>query len=347
MNGLKVFVGAVTGLLLVESSFAEMKVLDDNILSGVSGQAGLSIELEAKIEIGEIAYQDEGYLLVRDLFLGGVGGTTLDNILMTIDVAGDNEVLHRGFSKVAEWADQGLVSTANADVADAVAKYDLGGGQYGDTFNDGDLVIHIDATDPGVLGTNTSTQNIDAYTTSTDFELTVGSVEYAKSTYAPGSTTTSGSQMFSDVSMQGYLGPTDIIVRNGTNTFSDTANGSMSVSDSGVELDANFRVTDLDMDWDNGDLIVLFNFAGLKLRDLKIHNTRGLDTVGHFGFASVSAKIAEGFSNTTGVSGLAIHDVDLRMDIDAPYVQFGNAPSIGGVYFTDFVIQADLLVYGH
>ncbi len=347
MNGLKVIVGAATGLLLVESSFAEMKVLDDQVLGSVTGQSGISIELEAKVEIAEVAYKDQGYLLARDIFLGGAGGTSLDNILMTIDVTGDNEVLHRGFSRVAEWADQGLVSASDADVAHAVAKYDLGGGQFGDTFNDGDLVIHIDATDPGVLGSNTSAQNLEAYTTSTDFELTVGSVEYAESTYAPGSATTAGNLMFSDISMKGYLGPTDIIVRNGTNTFTDIANGSMSVSDSGVEIDANFRITDLDMDWDNGDLIVLFNFANLKLRDVKIHNTRGADSLGRFGFASVSAKISQGISNTSGVTGLAVHDIDLRMDIDAPHVQFGSAPSIGEVYFTDFVIQADLLVYGH
>lgn len=347
MNGLKVFVGAATGLLLVESSFAEMKVLDDQVLGGVTGQAGISIELEAKVDIGEIAYKDQGYLLVRDLFLGGVGGTALDNVLMTVDVAGENEVLHRGFSRVADWAAQGLVNASDADVADAVSKYDLGGGQYGDRFNDGDLVIHIDATDPGVLASNSSAQNIDAYTTSTDFSLTVGSVEYADSSYTPGSAVTPGNLMFSDINMQGYLGPTDIIVRNGTNTLTDIANGSMSVSDSGIEVEANFRITDLDMDWDNGDLIVLFNFANLKLRDVKIHNTRGLDSVGKFGFASVSAKIATGVSNTSGASGLAIHDVDLRMDVDAPHVQFGSSPSIGEVYFTDFVIQTDLLVYGH
>lgn len=349
MKGRKASVGAIVSatLLLAEPLSAELRTLDDQSLSAVSGQSGITIELEAKIEIGEIAYQDQGFLLVRDLFLGGVGGTALDNILMTVDVAGNNEVLHRGFSRVAEWADQGLVDVSNADVADAVAKYSQGGGQYGEVFNDGDLVVHIDATDPGVLATNTSDQNLDAYTTSTDFELTVGSVEYAKSTYAPGSATTTGSSMFSNISMQGYLGPTDIIVRNGTGAFTDIASGDMSVSDSRVEVDAHFRVSDLDMDWDNGDLILLFNFAGLKLRDLSIHNTRGLDTLGKFGFASASAKIAEGVSNHTGQTGLAIYDVDLRMDIDMPHVQFGSAPSIGEVYFTDFVIQSDLLVYGH
>ncbi|WP_250658643.1 DUF6160 family protein [Alkalimarinus coralli] len=339
--------GVTVALLVAHPAFAQMKSLDDATMGSVTGQSGISIELEAKVNIGEIAYKDGGFLLVKDLFLGGVGGTALDNILATVDVASDGEILHHGFSRVAEWADQGLVSSSNADVADAIAKYDQGSGQFGKAFNDGDLVIHVDATNPGMLASNTSSQNIDAYTNSTDFELIVGSVEYAKSTYAPGSNAPSGSSMFSDISMQGHIGPADIVIRNGTNTFSDNASGNLSVSDSKMEIDAYFRVDDLDMDWDNGNLIVLFNFAGLKLRDLKIHNTRGMDSVGSFGFASASATLAAGTNNVTGVSGLAITDVDLRMDLDMPHVQFGSRPSIGEVYFTDFVIQADMLVYGH
>lgn len=342
-----VYLGAAVALLAAQPSFSQMKTLDDETMGSVTGQAGISIELEAKVNIGEIAYQDGGFLLVRDMFLGGVGGTALDNILMTIDVAGNNETLAHGFSRVAEWADQGLVSTADADVADAVAKYNFGGGDFGKTFNDGDLVIHVDATDPGVLVSNTSSQNLDAYKAATDFELSVGSVEYAKSTYNPGTATARGSLMFSDINMQGRLGPADIVIRNGTNTYTDNASGSLSVSDSKVEVDAFFSVDDLDMNWDNGDLIVLFNFAGLKLRNLKIHNTRGADSVGSFGFASVSADLAAANSNLTGHAGLAVTNVDLRMDIDLPHVQFGSRPSIGEVYFTDFVIQADMLVYGH
>jgi len=333
-------------LLLPEYSLAELKPLDDDTMSSLTGQAGITIELETKIEIGEIAYKDAGHMLIRDIFLGGIGRSTLDNILMTIDVAGDGEVLNHGFSRVAEWADKGLIDSANADVQDAIAKYNQAG-QYGKKFNSGDLVVHIDAVDPGVIGSNSSDQNLAAYTSSTDFELAIGSVELAKSDYSVGSGVTSGASMFSDISVQGYLGPTDIVIRNGSNTFSDTSNGKMSVSDAVMEIDANFRVTDLDMDWDNSDLLLIFNLAALKLRDMKIHNNRCLDSVGHFGFASASAKIAEGVSNITGNSGLAIYDANLTMDIDMPHVQFGSAPSIGEVYFTDFVIQADLLVYGH
>ena len=67
---------------------------------------------------------------------------------------------------------------------------------------------------------------------------------------------------------------------------------------------------------EKADLLLLFNFASLKLRDMKIHNTRGLDSIGHFGFASASAKFAEGINNTTGQSGLAIYDIMRKIKND-------------------------------
>lgn len=39
---------------------AEMKALDDDVLSGVSGQSGLTLDLDTKVEIAEVAYFDDG-----------------------------------------------------------------------------------------------------------------------------------------------------------------------------------------------------------------------------------------------------------------------------------------------
>lgn len=328
-------------------AMAELAPLAESDMASVTGQAGLTVEVSAELSMKELAYKDAGYLLVRDITLGGMGGATpLDNLRFDIDVAGNGEVLHHGFSRMAQWASQGLVSTSNADVAAAVAKYDQGG-NYGKQFNDGDLVIHMDALNPGVLASNSSDQNISAYQTAIDFGLNIGSVELAGSGYTVGSDTTTGAHMFTDMSIQGYLGPTDIIIRNAGDTYTDVANGSMSVSDQKLEIDAFFQVTDMDMDWDSADVLLLFNFAGLKIRDMQIHNRRGADSEGSFGFASVSADISQGINNVNGATGLAVTDIDLRMDMDMPHVQFGSAPSIGEVYFTDFVITSDLLVYGH
>ena len=111
----------------------------------------------------------------------------------------DNEVLHRGFQSLP-WADQGLVSAANADVADAITKYSLGGGQYGEAFGDGDMVIHIDALNPGVTSGNSSDQNIANTSKAIDFELNIDSVTLQQEAYAraakPG-----GGLMFSDIDM--------------------------------------------------------------------------------------------------------------------------------------------------
>ena len=158
--------------------------------------------------------------------------------------------------------------------------------------------------------------------------------------------------MLSNVQMEGYIGPTDIIVRNNGDGQSRTLPSGVNIGDSEIEIDANFRVTDLDFSWDAADVLILFNFAGVQINDLQIHNTRGNDTVGHFGFASAKAKIASasGIKNSdintsTPVDGIAIYDVELRMDMDIGAISFGDTgTSIGSVYFTDLVVDNTSLV---
>ncbi len=345
MKGL-IQASGIAAAFVSATAMAELTPLEDAQMSAVQGQAGLTVELAAQIDIGEIAYHDAGFATIKDLHLGGQGGTMLDNVLMTLDVAGNNEVLHRGFSKFAMWADQGLVSAANADVADAIAKYSLGGGQYGEAFGDGDLVIHIDSVDSGVAAGNSSDQNIENYQNAIDFQLTIDSINLHESSYAVGSQTRGG-LMFSNIDLKGNIGPVDIIIRNGTGATNVVSNGTMEVSDAMMEVDAYFRVTEGDLDWDNADVLLIFNLAAVKQRQVQINNTRGLDATGAFGFADVKAKVAEGKSLSSGTSGLALWDVEIRADVDMPVFQFGDAPSIGGVYFTDFVFQTDVVVYGH
>ena len=43
-----------------QHSFAEMKALDDEVLSGVSGQSGLTLDLGANVKAAEVAYFDDG-----------------------------------------------------------------------------------------------------------------------------------------------------------------------------------------------------------------------------------------------------------------------------------------------
>ncbi|WP_298448725.1 DUF6160 family protein [uncultured Marinobacter sp.] len=321
----------VLALSLPATAMAEFLPLDDSTLSGVSGQAGITIELETKINIDRLSWTDEGTLSVNNMRLSGHNDSTLDNLKLTVDIAGTGEVLEHGFSEIARRANAGLLSTSDPDVADALAKYSVNG-EFGKQFNSGDLVIHLGATN---YGAETSLTD---YLQAIDFELAVGSV------------TTTGTEgtatLFSDVLLQGYVGPTDLVIRNDSATTRTLANGNQ-VSGAELQLDTHFEVTNGSLNWDAADLIFVFNFAAVRIEGLQIHNRRGNDTLGHFGMASATAKISRGTSAATGKEGLSIHDVEFRADIDMPIFKVGQA-SIGSVSFTDFAItDTTMMVYGH
>lgn len=356
MKGLRLL--STTSLMLAISSnlSADLKQLNDHTLSKMTGQSGITIDLEAMVSVGEIAYKDGGYLTLENLQLSGVGGAALDNMRITIDVANQGEVLTHGFSNYASFANAGLLSASNADTAWAMSEYDQGSGEYGNIYNDGDLVLHLEAGDTGISNTASLANNLQSANQAIDFKLMLDSLNLADSNYNLGTySSATKTTLLSNISMEGYLGPADIVIRNNGNAKTNTLPSGVSVGDSVIEIDANFRVTDLDFTWDVADVILLFNLAGVQLNDMKIHNTRGADTLGHFGFASVQAKIASasGIKNTQigqpTVDGIAIYDVDLRMDLDMPHISFGNSgKSIGEVYFTDFVFSnTSLIVSAH
>ena len=102
-------------------SIAEMKLIDDEELSSVSGQKGLTIDIDMALEVGEFMFKDAGSIVMQGMRLGGMdrsnggvgtkydssvgitadsqdptgssslyGGTTgLNNIRVLVDVAGD------------------------------------------------------------------------------------------------------------------------------------------------------------------------------------------------------------------------------------------------------------------
>ena len=320
-----------SGAALPLSAFADFEPLTDSTLSSVTGQAGVTIELETKLNIDRITWTDEGALSVNGFRLSGHNDTTLDNLKLTVDIAGDGEVLEHGFSEIARRAAAGQLDTSNSDVADALAKYSVGG-SFGKAFNSGDMVIHLGATNYG------DPANLNDYLRAVDFELGIDSL------------TTSGSEgsanLFSNILLQGYVGPTDLIIRNGGTSTRTLGNGN-TVSGSELQLDTHFEITNGSLDWDAADLIFIFNFAAVGIEGLQIHNRRGNDTLGHFGMASATAKLSQGTSAGSGKSGLSIHDVEFRADIDMPVFKVGGT-SIGSVQFTDFAIKnTTMMVYGH
>lgn len=290
----------VLALLIPATAMAELQPLDDGTLSAVTGQGGVTIELETKLNIDRLTWTDEGSLNVNNLRLSGHNNTVLDNLKLTVDVAGAGEVLAHGFSEKK--------------------------------FNSGDLVIHLGATD---YGDPTSLQD---YLRAVDFELEVGSIT------AEGSE--GSASLFSDVLLQGYIGPTDLVIRNQGGSTKTLSNGN-TVSGAELQLDTHFEITNGSLNWDAADVILLFNFAAVGIEGLQIHNRRGADTEGHFGMASATANLSRGKSSVSGETGLSIHDVEFRADIDMPVFKVGGT-SIGNVQFTDFAItDTTMMVYGH
>ncbi|MBN7770942.1 hypothetical protein KUV44_06620 [Marinobacter daepoensis] len=328
---LRACLGLIAGTSLAFPAMAEFQALDDATLSGVTGQAGVTIELETRLTIDHLIWTDEGSLGVNGLRLSGQNDTVLDNMNLTIDIAGTGEVLEHGFSEIARRANAGLLDTSNPDVADALARYSVGG-SFGRQFDNGDLVIHLGASDYGDPASLTD------YLQAVDFELAIDSI------------TTQGSEgsasLFSNILLQGYLGPTDLVIRNEGNATRTLANGN-TVSSSELQLDTHFEISNGSLNWDAADVILLFNFAAVGIEGLQIHNRRGADTLGHFGMAHARASLSRGTSSASGKEGLSVHEVEFRGDIDMPVFRMGDT-SIGSVQFTDFAItNTTLMVYGH
>lgn len=113
MKGLKKIALATAVAAAPFAAQAELKAMNDSAMGNVTGQAGVTIELETKVSIGQFKYTDEGSFAVNDIVLGGAGvtadgavdadgdgnadNTLLDQLKIDIDVAADGDaVIHVG-----------------------------------------------------------------------------------------------------------------------------------------------------------------------------------------------------------------------------------------------------------
>jgi hypothetical protein len=104
MKGLKKIALVVAIAAAPFAANAELKAMNDTAMSDVTGQAGVTIELETKVSIGQFKYTDEGSFAVNDIVLGGAGvagaaGHTdlLDQLKIDIDIADTgNAKIHVG-----------------------------------------------------------------------------------------------------------------------------------------------------------------------------------------------------------------------------------------------------------
>jgi Family of unknown function (DUF6160) len=79
-------------MLSVGAAQAEMKALEDEVLSSVSGQSGITIDLESRFEMGELAYFDDG----RGLALQGIRMSSAADPLQLAEYRLDLDILTNG-----------------------------------------------------------------------------------------------------------------------------------------------------------------------------------------------------------------------------------------------------------
>lgn len=126
MKGLKKLALASAIAAVATGAQAELKALDDSTMGEMTGQAGLTIDIETEVTIGQFMYKDAGSLFINDISIGGNANTTdanlannsnmLDNIRMNIDIAGSaatgDNLLDRGLSDF--YGAEGLAAVALA-----------------------------------------------------------------------------------------------------------------------------------------------------------------------------------------------------------------------------------------
>lgn len=206
MKGLKKIALCSAVALAPFAANAEMKALNDSDMGSVTGQAGVTIDLSAEVSIGEIAYEDRGFLALSGITLGGDGvvgganGNALDNIRMTIDVAGDGSDLGTSALGAQYLTDAGAAVVGINEVDQAVS--------------DGDLVISLRSQDPAEA---------------VDYGLSIDEVALSQSSNSGsiGSLNSAagnvGTVLVSDLNISGTLGPIDIVVQEETNAMNINA----------------------------------------------------------------------------------------------------------------------------
>jgi hypothetical protein len=173
---------------LSTSASAELQLMDDAQLGATTGQAGLTVEINhLTSDIGALDYKDQGFISIKDItFRGGDFTSGIDNILLTLDVAGAGTNTDLGVSSLgAAYLSETGGSVTGLNEVDQNA-----------TLSDGDLVISLRRID--------NTQGV-------DYGLKIGSVELGASTQTAGSVS-GGTVVMEDFSMSGYLGPVDIVI---------------------------------------------------------------------------------------------------------------------------------------
>jgi hypothetical protein len=214
----------------------------------------------------------------------------------------------------------------------------------------------------------------DVGTRAVDFNFTIDAIGIADSGFATGETIdnttdlaghkTTGldaddttTVLISELSINGYLGPADLVIENNGNGFgadgSQTLGAGTGNADSKITWGSYFRITDLD---------IYIDIAGVYLKDVKINNTRGdttgLDDTASFGFAhsirqiyAVKDAVLDIGDKNGGTNnyadGLALN-TRFKGDIDIGAIEFGDTGvSIGSLFITDMESDTKWTISAH
>lgn len=329
MKGLKkiALVAAVSAASFAAQ--AEMQALNDGAMGDVTGQAGVTIDIDkATVSVGEIAYQDKGFLVIDGLRLTGAGepgsgNEFLDQIRILVDVAGTNARDDIPTGTAGEYLYQesilkGLPAGQLQEITTNIQAVETD-----PQVSDGDLVISMRT--PGLFPL--------------DFWLEIDSVSLAKETNDDGSANLNNlgdmaasnpgsTVLVSDLKIVGNLGPIDIVVQEESNS---------------MNINSYFNAI--------GE--VTLPFMGTSL-GFAIHNTRG-QLIGmarnsaqgvSFAHAQADIGVAENYLGQDQ-DALRVTVQDFSGDLDLTNITMGNGESIGALYMTDLAITADMVVYGH
>lgn len=336
MKGLKKLTLATAIAAVPFAANADLKAMDDSAMGNVTGQAGVTIELEAKVDIKEVAYQDEGFLAISGLSIGngtwtdadGDGQVTaseqgaLSNVKLYIDVVGANGIGDSGAQAIGS----DYLTAAAPNVG---AVWDAGSVDNDATMpgvEDGDLVIGLRSVDgtPVQFGVGIDSVSL-ADSEQGDTQTGVGLGNLA---------THGGTTLISDLKIGGLLGPIDIVIQENQNQMNVNAYFNASGT-----LKADFVGTYLDFE--------LHNRRGDDVNSLTLAN--GAST--SFAHAQVDIGLATPASQAPGTpsEALAFNVNNFSGDLDLTNIRMGDAanPSIGSLYMTDLELDAQMTVYGH
>jgi len=308
MNGLKKAILASAIAAIGMPAFAEIRPLADQDLQSITGQAGVTIELQpqvttgttlgqagvtvelqTQVAIGEFRYTDEGTFGVGGIRLEGYNyGDLLDDVMLTIDIAPDGDaIIH--------------VGSVSGSAIDFGVRFDY-------AYLEGRPGSAAATGNPGSTVTTGSQGN----------PATPANPGSAGNPGAPDSTL-----LMSNFDMRGYLGGMWIQV--------DTETDNLFVR-------ADFLVDDLDVDVD---------FLAVGIRDMQIFDDKDPAGTGdnYVVFEAAMAGVAN--TRSSGGSALAVAIPRFEADMNIGAIEMGGT-SIGSVALQDMVISNTRLeIYGH